>query len=70
MDNLTPDVVAQICALTDDNTIFNLACSCKTFNKLLQSSRGQTLFYRNTHPNYELNSLKDISNEFKYIPYK
>ena len=64
MERLDTNIIAQICAMTDDDTIYNFACSSKTYNNLVQLSKERIEFQRNACPNYELNSLNNTNNVF------
>lgn len=69
MNSLPYQAVAKICSFTDDDTIFNLICTCRSFCALMNIAKDEILFQKTNEITYGLNVLKQTIREFSIIPY-
>jgi hypothetical protein len=69
MDILPCPVLAKICSFTDDDTIYNLACSHRSIYTLINAAKNDVLFQRYNEKTYGLNVLREAIPEFSIVPY-
>lgn len=69
METLPCPVLAKICSLTDDDTIYNLACSYRSIHTLVNAAKNDILFQKNNEKTYGLNILREATPEFSVVPY-
>ena len=69
MDTLPNHLIGKICSLTDDDTIFNIGCSSKSNNQIIQKSKDDIKYHCDNQSTYELNVLKEKITELCPIPY-
>lgn len=69
MDILPNHLIGKICSFTDDNTIFNFACSSKSNSLIINENKKEIIFHRDNELTYELNVLKEYIPDFSPIPY-
>lgn len=69
MDNLPYQTVAKICSFTDDDSIFSLVCTCKSYCTLMNIAKNEICFQRKHQIAYGLNILRDAIPEFSIVPY-
>jgi hypothetical protein len=69
MELLPCPVLAKICSLTDDDTIYSLACSYRSICALMNAAKNDISFQRNIEKTYGLNVLREAIPEFSVVPY-
>lgn len=69
MEILPCHVLAKICSITDDDTIYSIACTCRSYLMTMNASKNEILFQRNHEKTYGLNVLKEAIPEFSIVPY-
>lgn len=69
MEVLPHQVLAKICSVTNDDTIFSLACTCKSYQRAVNIAKNEIIFQRNNEVSYGLNILREAIPDFSIVPY-